>query len=547
VVLSRRAWRRAASVLVGLVLVSTMIAPASAAESAGNAETLLGPRFLTAFNYEGPADRAWAMWYDDLFDASLIDEDFARAASAGVSAMRIFVQAPLAQDIAAGNWAKLDQVVGLAEKRKLQLILSLYDYADRDVARVSAVAGRVAARYRGRTGILAYDLKNEPRFGDLALGHYGSPVPLQEQVLIDTFGERLTREEMGDFRASDEGRREVPSSLSDDEAWIYVNNLRLYREMLNEATAWVRRNGGTSLDYIDHADGMKWRPLTNALDATLRAWMGPQIQAIRAADPSRPITLAHVDAMLAKLAANQMLDYQTLHRYPGTGAASVRATLTLIGKLQDSHGSFPYVLGEFGYPSNTVDPEVGALHETAVFLGLIAQNAAGGAKWMLNDMPEGFNMRERTLGAFRLDGSPKPVVNAMTVLNRYLANSSTPPASFRLEDDAEVGLHYVYTASGARLLGGKNVSGSGVAFEADGPAQLFVTWAEPTVLYVWASAGMDARIDLQQVLGRNPSQVSLLHQEGQSLQTLPLAARSGASITLNLPQAGYYQVRLGAS
>ena len=58
----------------------------------------------------------------------------------------------------------------------------------------------------------------------------------------------------------------------------------------------------------------------------------------------------------------------------------------------------------------------------AVLLGLLSQNAAGGAKWMLNDMPEGFNMRERTLGAFRLDGSPKPIVGAMAALRAYLSS-----------------------------------------------------------------------------------------------------------------------------
>ena len=56
------------------------------------------------------------MWDNGKFDVGLIDADFGRAASAGVNAVRIFVQAPLAADIAAGKWDKLDQVVGAGRK-----------------------------------------------------------------------------------------------------------------------------------------------------------------------------------------------------------------------------------------------------------------------------------------------------------------------------------------------------------------------------------------------------------------------------------------------
>ena len=50
------------------------------------------------------------MWDNGKFDASLIDADFQRAhAAAGVNVLRIFVQARLATDIAAGKWDKLDQ------------------------------------------------------------------------------------------------------------------------------------------------------------------------------------------------------------------------------------------------------------------------------------------------------------------------------------------------------------------------------------------------------------------------------------------------------
>src|SRR5262245_9625558 len=168
-------------------------APVHAATS-GDGQRLLGPScvplFITGMNYEGPADRAWQMWEPDKFDPGAIESDFQRASEqAGVNVMRLFVQAALLKDISQNNFDKLDKVVDIAEKHHLQLVLSLHDYSERDLGRVSAVAGQLAQRYRSRSGVLAFDLKNEPRFGDLALTKYASPVPLQQPGLRDTFGE----------------------------------------------------------------------------------------------------------------------------------------------------------------------------------------------------------------------------------------------------------------------------------------------------------------------------------------------------------------------
>ncbi|HET6316987.1 MAG TPA: cellulase family glycosylhydrolase, partial [Chloroflexota bacterium] len=491
--------------------------------------------FVTAFNYEGPGDRAWQMWDSGKFDAGLIDADFGHAGAAGAQAVRIFIQGPLAADIAAGKWDKLDQVVNLAEKRKLQLIVSLHDYGERDLAIVSATAAKIAQRYRGRPGILAYDLRNEPRFNDLALARYAAQPPLQQHALVDRFGERLAKADLAEYRASEDGAKTVPASLNDDEAWLYVNNLRLYREMLADASNWVREHAfkATTLDYLDDAAGQKWKPLIGVLDGTLKAWLAPQIEAIRKADPTRPITVNHVDAVLAKLGANDALDFQTLHRYPATGGASVRATLALVGALQAAHPGRPFVLGEFGYPTDTVDPERAALHETALVLGLLAQRAGGASKWVLNDMPEGFNMRERTLGAFRLDGSAKPVVGALAVLRGYLETSGSAPGELKIDDDPDVGLRYVYRAADALLLGGKKVDAGAVGFEAGGPAQLFVTWSEAGVARLWASAAMRVHVDATALAGNDA------RFEADGGRPVPIAVGG----VVQIDKAGSYMLR----
>ena len=516
----------------------------------GDGERLLGPTgvpmFTTAVNYEGPADRAWQMWDNDKFDAGLIDADFGRAVSAGARALRLFVQAPLATDIAAGRWDKLDQVVGVAEKRGLQLIVSLHDYGERDLGRVSAAARQIAQRYRGRPGVLAYDLKNEPRFGDLALTRYGVPVPLQQRGLIDALGERLPRDQVAAYRATDDGKGSVPAGLTDDEAYVYVNNLRLYRDMLAEASDWVRSHGATSLAYLDDPAGQKWAPLVKALNETLQAWLKPQVEAVRAGDPGRPITVAHVDAILAKQPANDVLDYQTLHRYPAIGAGAVRSALSLVATLQRAHPGRPVILGEFGYATETVDADRTAVHEVAVELGLLAQHAAGGAKWMLNDMPEGFNMRERTMGAFHLDGSPKPIVAALSALRGYLEASSSAPGDLKLEDDHDIGLRYVYRASDALLLGGKQVDGGAASLSAGGATQVFLTWTEPGRLDVWTSGPAQVNVDLAQLSATVPAEVRLARLDGAREQALNLAGRDGAKLRLALDKAGTYVIHLGS-
>src|SRR5437763_16881773 len=107
------------------------------AASSGDGERFLAPNgvplFITGMNYEGPADRAWQMWDSDKFDVALIEADFKRAAEqAGINSLRIFIQPSLLAEINSGKFDKLDQVVALAEKHNLHLVISLDDYYERD-------------------------------------------------------------------------------------------------------------------------------------------------------------------------------------------------------------------------------------------------------------------------------------------------------------------------------------------------------------------------------------------------------------------------------
>jgi hypothetical protein len=493
-------------VALALLLLAPVGVGRAAPPVADDGVRLLGadgsPAFLLGVNYEGPSDRAWQMWDDGQFDAGLIDADFQRAATMGARVVRVFVQRGLARDVGAGRWGKLDQVLAAADRHHLALVVSLQDYADRDLQRVAAVDQQIAQHLRGRAGVYGYDLKNEPRFGDLALARYPSPPPLQQRGLIDLYGERLPRDQVADFRAGEEGAQLVAPGLSDDDAYVYVNNLRLYRAFLADASAWVRERGGraTTLDYMDDPAGQAWAPLLAAMDQTLQAWLAPQVAAVRGADPDRPITVEHTDAVMAKLPANDVLDYQTLHRYPGTSAAALAALFGLVDKERAAHPGKPFVLGEFGYATDTLDARQAAVDETAVELGLLAHRAAGGSKWMLTDLPDGVNERERRLGAFDQRGAAKPVVAALAALRTYLDTSTAGPGTLAL-DQADGALRYVYTAGDAVLVGGKQVDARGLHLSASEPRQVFVTWSQPGQVKVWASDAVQLTIDLGRLMG----------------------------------------------
>jgi len=384
------------------------------------------PLFLVGASYQGPADRAWKMWADDQFDATLIGQDFARARNAGLGVLRIFVQAPLAADLAAGRFQKLDRVLDLADKNGLGIILTLADYTDWDLARLAKLDGAAAARYRGRSTIVALDLKNEPHFGDLALSIYrkGETPPLQDPALVASLGERITREEIPEYRASETGQKVVPQRLDDEQAYVYVNVLRAYQQLLEDSGAWVKEHDGNVVRYLDSPEAAAWAPLTDALNDSLALWLRPRLGAIRQGDPDRLVTLAQVDTILATLPVNAWLDYRTYHRYPGASAAGVKAALTLWDDVRAAVPGRPIVLGELGISNDATDEATSASLELTLMRGILDHGGAGALKWMLNDVPNGANPRENSFGMFRADGTAKPVVDAV----RTFVQTSPRPA-----------------------------------------------------------------------------------------------------------------------
>lgn len=430
--IARKLLALAAVLIVG---VSATVPPAaSVAEAAPAGYSVNGsalvdpagrPTFLIGASYQGPADRAWMMWQDDKFDLALIAQDFARAQAAGLGALRIFVQKPLADDLAAGRFQKLDRVLDLADRYKLAIILTHADYVDFDLGRVAALDGTIAARYRGRTTILAIDLKNEPRIGDLMLTAYppGQTPPVQDAALVARIGERIPRAEIPEYRTTEAGQKNVPARLDDEQAYVYMNVLRAYVQMMDDSAAWVKEKDGNIVRYLRSPEAAPWTPLVDALNDSLALWLRPRLAAVRKADPDRLVTVAHVDTILATMPVNAWLDYRTYHRYPSASPAGVRAALSLWDDVRGAVKGRPIVLGELGVSNDATDEATSAALELEFMRGLQDRGGAGALKWMLNDFPNGANARENSFGMFRADGTPKAIATGLR------AYAQTAPAS----------------------------------------------------------------------------------------------------------------------
>ncbi len=560
-----------------LLLLALLLAPLAARQAAGGlgAPGFVGlgasgtrfvrpdgrPFFAWAVNYVGPPDRAWRIWDDASFDPSLIEADFTRAAGLGLNTVRLFIQTPLKNDVLAGKFRKLDLTVDIARRHGLALILTFSDYVEPDLSRVADLQTRIATHFRDEPVILAYDLKNEPQFDLVTLSVYpGSPPALQTDRLIGIYGERIAQADIPAYRQSAEGRNLIPGRLTDAQAYIYVNNYRLYREFLDAATAWVNTHPDkTTLDYMDAPDAATWQPFFGALDDTLRRWITVQHDAVRAADPNHLITIGYSNIVLAKLSANRLLDFQAPHRFVATGPANFSRSVTVLTNLRATFADRPFMLEEFGYSNEEglqpgaapVDQLVTANLETAVWLYLVGNGYAGGGKWMLNNYPGGDNAAQNAYGLYGDTLQPKIAAQALTALIPSLA---TDPAAGQFTDlaaDVSGGIRFTYRAAGIRMVGGTTSSSPDVVqYTPAGPLPLLaaVTWTREADRHtdVWTDGAANMTINLPATLGAVAAGAALTVRERQPDGTYRPVPATRNGDTVQFTAAGLRAYRITA-
>jgi len=492
------------------------------------------PFFVIAANYEGPADRAWKMWDDGQFDANLISVDFARAASLGINTLRIFVQTSLRDDINRGDFSKLNTVTALARQYNLKLILTFTDWAEPDIQKAGGLDARIASQLANEPSILAYDIKNEPQWNDIAGAIYPTgttTVPLQDPSLIAQYGERVSHDAIGDYRRG-EGKNIIPARMTDDQAYVMANYYKLFREFLDAGAAWVNSHPGTTtLDYMDSPDSASWGPYLAAVDSTLQTWVDIQANPVREADPGRPITVGYSNIVFAKMQSNSKLTFQSVHRFTSHGYAGLNATFLVLDNLQRAFPGRPVMLEEFGYPGQVwsqssglkgFDPRTTGNLEGAIWAYLYSRGFAGGGKWMLNHFPQGDNPGENTYGLFDNNGQAKITAISLRAITGLFSKSAPGAMSTILPDD-NYAVNYAYTANDALIAGGKVYTGTNVTYTASAPSQLVVGVQGGSVT-LFATDVSTVSLNLPAVFGVPTGEigrVALLGTDPQGQPTVP--------------------------
>ncbi|MCB0211288.1 MAG: hypothetical protein KDJ52_18250, partial [Anaerolineae bacterium] len=352
------------------------------------------PFFALGANYAGYFDRAWKMWEADLFDPELIALDFRKAQDCGFNSIRLFVHSALDKDIRQGNFAKLDQALSLAQDHALKVMLTFNDVHSLNLAYVSQVDTKIAARYLDVPTVFAYDLENEPVFYNLVAAIYpsGYEAAVQTSQLVDYYGERVSRQEALEMQKN----RSIPSHLNADQAYYYINALRLFLEYDQASGNFINQGKGASLvDFMLSEEAEPWYTFIEVMDKTVDSWLRARLDPIRATDCQQLVTVGWNWMQFASLPANRILDFQEYHNYASLSLAGFNTNTASLEGLRQAFPDHPIVFGEFGWSNHTstnpatsqpIAEELTALYEAATHAYLRAAEFGGAFKWKLNNV-----------------------------------------------------------------------------------------------------------------------------------------------------------------
>jgi LysM repeat protein len=419
------------------------------------------PFFALGVNYTGYSDRAWKMWENNLFDPALITRDFRKAQQTGFNCIRLFVHVALEQDLRRDNFAKLDQTLSIAQDYQLKVMLAFNDAHGLNLGRVSDLDAKIAARYKDVPTVFAYDLENEPVFYNLVAATYpdGYQPPVQTSQLVDYYGVRVSRQEALDLQRN----RKIPAHLSADNAFYYINALRLFLEYDRAVNNFINQGkGATIVDFMLSGEATPWYTLISVLDGTVEAWLRARTDPVRAVGCQQLLNVGWNWLHFAALPANRMLDFQQYHNYVEATLAGFNTNVAHLEGLRRAFPNHPIVFGEFGWSNHTSpDPatsrptpaELTALYEAATYTYMRANSFGGAFKWVLNDLNITYNPYEANFGVFKIGDQPKPIAHVAHRFGQDLP-SVDQVGSFSLVRDLETGLAYRFDLPQQVTIGG---------------------------------------------------------------------------------------------
>ena len=454
------------------------------------------PFFIFGVNYNGYFDRAWRMWADDLYDSALIARDFLKAQNSGFNVIRLFVQEALLRDIRRDDFTKLDETLSLAQDHHLLVLLTLNDSHSLDIARTAEIDAKIAARYKDVSTILGYDLENEPVFYTLAAAIYpeNQVAPIQTSRLVDHYGERVSRAEAIDMQQ----QRRIPGHLAADQAYYYINGLRLFLEYDRAIGDFARAGKGTIVDFMLSTEAEPWHPLIGVLDGTVETWLQAKIEPIRATGCKHLLTEGWSWLHFAALPASRCLDFQSYHNYPSLSLTGFNANIDHLQGLQQAFPNHPITFGEFGWSNQSnqaaaasrfLDPRLTVLYEAASYAYLRAHGFGGAFKWVLNDIEAVPNPYEANFGVFSAGDEAKPISDLVQHFSESWPGLDQP-ANFNLLHESEAGFSYRFDLPGQLTIGGYIYQDQSVSWRGEGIAHCFVKTVNQELVIDGHGAGL---------------------------------------------------------
>lgn len=513
------------------------------------------PFFALGINYAGYFDRGWKMWESDLFDAELIAQDFGKAQKSGFNCVRLFIHPALDREVRRSEFGKLDQVLSLAQDHNLMVMLTLNDSHFLDLSRVAEVDTKIAERYKDRATLIAYDLENEPVFYNLVAGIYPAEYqpPVQTSRLIHHYGVRVSRQEALELQQS----RRIPGHLNADQAFYYINALRLFLEYDQAVSTFINQGKGQSMvDFLLSAEAEPWYTLIEVFDGTIDVWLRARIDPIRAAGCQQLLTVGWSWMHFASLPASRMLDFQQYHNYAGLTLAGFNTNAAHLQGLRRAFPDHPIVFGEFGWSNQTssnpanshaVSEELTALYEGASYAYLRA-NAFGGAfKWKLNDLDIAYNPYESSFGVFKVGNVAKPIRD---VLLHFGENwpSVDQPATFTAIRNLEAGMAYRFEVSEEITVGGSIYQDDQISWQANGDAaHCFMRRAGNELIIEAQGSGRLSIAPWQLLAGWEQNRETDLYRIfSDSLRTHQASFKPNENVVIDVGPGVKYAVTMGA-
>jgi hypothetical protein len=386
-------------------------------------------------NYFRPGT-GWAPQLWKKFDAESTRRDFAKMKELGVNCVRVFLSYGSfftnGESLDPDGLAKLDQFLAIAEEAGIYVHPTGPDHwegtpawAHRDRIADPQVLDalekfwkQLAARYRGRSVLFAYDLLNEPEVG------WDTPA---------------MRSQWNEYLAKRYGSAEKTA-----EAWgVRPDEIQWAKEIPPKTSAGGRR----LLDYQHFREEVADR------------WTSRQASAIKAADPQALVTVGMIQWSVPALVPGlehyaafrpqrqaKLLDFLEIHFYPLAAGfyeykgpddeAKNLAYLESVVREVAATGK-PVVVAEFGWYGGGKLAINGGVHpaatdeQQAAWCRRAVQTtqglATGWLNWGLYDHPEARDVTELT-GLLTVEGKPKAWARSFQALSAELSGKTIAPA-----------------------------------------------------------------------------------------------------------------------